>query len=517
MKKKSLFMATLATISASGALFATSANANAAMDHKIVLNDTLWGLSKKYNVTIDALKKYNKLSSDTIYVGDTLKVPTKAEAALATAKTHRVVKGDTLWSLAKKYGTTVSALKKLNNLTSDTIYIGQTLILHANLNTYGVGGATISSNSSKAANDNAGYGAVSSTTTASVTTKQPEKSAKPAPAKKDEPKAKASADTDTSAKKNAESTDSTKTDASTSANATTDYSANTADTSANANATTDYSANTADTSANTNATTDYSSSTANTATSSNTANTTSTATNANTASKSTSANTTTDYSANAANTTSTSTAANTTSTATNSNVASTSTAANTTSASTNANAANTSTSANTTSTATNASSQAAVSQAPTSTASQSSKTTSVQSAAKKTAKKTATPKAAASTTASATAGSITSYAMNYLGVPYVWGGTTPAGFDCSGFVQYVYSHFGVNLGRTTYTQQYAGTKISVADAQAGDLYFWGSYGSAYHVAIALGGGQYVMAPAPGQSVMVGSVSSYTPSFAVRVL
>ena len=107
--------------------------------------------------------------------------------------------------------------------------------------------------------------------------------------------------------------------------------------------------------------------------------------------------------------------------------------------------------------------------------------------------------------------------MNYLGVPYVWGGTTPAGFDCSGFVQYVYSHFGVNLGRTTYTQQYAGTKINMADAQAGDLYFWGSYGSAYHVAIALGGGQYVMAPAPGQSVMVGSVSSYTPSFAVRVL
>ena len=478
MKKKSLFMATLATISASGALFATSANANAAMDHKIVLNDTLWGLSKKYNVTIDALKKYNKLSSDTIYVGDTLKVPTKAEAALTAAKTHRVVKGDTLWSLAKKYGTTVSALKKLNNLTSDTIYIGQTLILHANLNTYGVGGATISSNSSKAANDNAGYGAVSSTTTASVTTKQPEKSAKPAPAKKAEPKAKASADTDTSAKKNAESTDSTKTDASASANATTDYSANTADTSANTSATTDYSANTADTSANTSVTTDY---------------------NANTADTSANANATTDYSASAANTATSSNTANTTSTATNSNVASTSTAANTTSA------------------ATNASSQAAVSQAPTSTASQSSKTTSVQSAAKKTAKKTATPKAAASTTASATAGSVTSYAMNYLGVPYVWGGTTPAGFDCSGFVQYVYSHFGVNLGRTTYTQQYAGTKINMADAQAGDLYFWGSYGSAYHVAIALGGGQYVMAPAPGQSVMVGSVSSYTPSFAVRVL
>ena len=102
-------------------------------------------------------------------------------------------------------------------------------------------------------------------------------------------------------------------------------------------------------------------------------------------------------------------------------------------------------------------------------------------------------------------------------MPYVWGGTTPSGFDCSGYVQYVYSHFGISVGRTTYTQQYAGTKISVASAQAGDLYFWGSYGSAYHVAIALGGGQYVMAPAPGQVVKTGNVSSYTPSFAVRVL
>lgn len=120
-----------------------------------------------------------------------------------------------------------------------------------------------------------------------------------------------------------------------------------------------------------------------------------------------------------------------------------------------------------------------------------------------------------STTASSA--NITAYALTFLGVPYVWGGTTPSGFDCSGYVQYVYNHFGINVGRTTYTQQYAGTKISVASAQAGDLYFWGSYGSAYHVAIALGGGQYVMAPAPGQVVKTGNVSSYTPSFAVRVL
>ena len=180
----------------------------------------------------------------------------------------------------------------------------------------------------------------------------------------------------------------------------------------------------------------------------------------------------------------TSTSANTQSQSTASN-SSASTTTNTNTAASNANT--------TSSTNTAASSSQAVSQAPTASTS------------------------TATTTASASASAITSYALTFLGVPYVWGGTTPSGFDCSGLVQYVYSHFGINLGRTTYTQQYAGTKISVASAQAGDLYFWGSYGSAYHVAIALGGGQYVMAPAPGQNVMTGSVSSYTPSFAVRVL
>ncbi|MBP2057300.1 cell wall-associated NlpC family hydrolase [Lactobacillus colini] len=112
--------------------------------------------------------------------------------------------------------------------------------------------------------------------------------------------------------------------------------------------------------------------------------------------------------------------------------------------------------------------------------------------------------------------SITSYALSFLGTPYVYGGTSPAGFDCSGFVQYVFNKFGKNIGRTTYQQEYAGTKIDISQAQPGDLYFWGSYGSAYHVAIALGGGQYVMAPAPGQTVRTGSIQYYTPSFAVHV-
>lgn len=377
MKKKNLLMTTLATLSASGALLTTGANA-LADSYTVVKNDTLWGLSKKYGVSVSDLKKANGVSGHLIYVGQKLQIPTKSTKTAktstststvdTTSMTHTVVKGDTLWSLAKKYGVSVKALMKANNLSSSTILIGQSLNLRAGMTTYGINGVTTGSSSTAASTNTAS----SASTTASSQAPK---------AKKTTTKAKST--------------------------------------------------------------------------------TTNTSTSANTQSQSTASN------SSASTTTNTNTAASN---------------ANTTS-STNKAAANTNTAA---------SSSQAVSQAPTASTS----TTS---------------------TASASASAITSYALTFLGVPYVWGGTTPSGFDCSGLVQYVYSHFGINLGRTTYTQQYAGTKISVASAQAGDLYFWGSYGSAYHVAIALGGGQYVMAPAPGQNVMTGSVSSYTPSFAVRVL
>lgn len=318
MSKNRKLMSALTALSASAALLTTGTSALAA-SYKVVKNDSLWAISKKYGVSISSLQKANSLSGNTIYVGQTLKIPSnskttslkstaqtstgsKTAAVKATATsstTYKVAKGDTLWSIAKKYGVSVSALQKANNLSSSLIYIGQSLKLASSLTSYTTNGVTKST--------------ITSSTTKSTTTK-------------------------------------TKSSTSTS--------------------------------------------------------------------------------------------------------------------------------------------KTAVSQAPTSIK-------------------------RSSTTASSA--NITAYALTFLGVPYVWGGTTPSGFDCSGYVQYVYNHFGINVGRTTYTQQYAGTKISVASAQAGDLYFWGSYGSAYHVAIALGGGQYVMAPAPGQVVKTGNVSSYTPSFAVRVL
>jgi cell wall-associated NlpC family hydrolase len=96
-------------------------------------------------------------------------------------------------------------------------------------------------------------------------------------------------------------------------------------------------------------------------------------------------------------------------------------------------------------------------------------------------------------------------AQQFLGVPYVWGGSSPQGFDCSGLVQYVYGQLGVNLPRTSEEQATAGTAVDgLADAQPGDLLFFaGSDGTAAspgHVGIYIGNGQMIDAPETGEDV-----------------
>lgn len=117
---------------------------------------------------------------------------------------------------------------------------------------------------------------------------------------------------------------------------------------------------------------------------------------------------------------------------------------------------------------------------------------------------------------SVSGGSIASNAAKYIGVPYVYGGTSPSGFDCSGLIYYAAKEAGISLPRTSQAQSTLGSYVPVSDLKAGDLVFWGGVGSAYHVGIYIGGGQYLHAPAPGQSVTIQSMAYFAPSFGRRL-
>ncbi len=104
--------------------------------------------------------------------------------------------------------------------------------------------------------------------------------------------------------------------------------------------------------------------------------------------------------------------------------------------------------------------------------------------------------------ASLSSDAVVAYASNFLGTPYVWGANGPESFDCSGFVRYVYSHFGVSLSRTTYTQINEGSYVSRDDLQPGDLVFFGSGSDPHHVGMYVGNNSYIHAPRTGDVVKV---------------
>ena len=91
------------------------------------------------------------------------------------------------------------------------------------------------------------------------------------------------------------------------------------------------------------------------------------------------------------------------------------------------------------------------------------------------------------------------YALEFVGNPYVWGGTSPSGFDCSGFVKYVFANFGVNLPRTSYSQMNVGTPVTRDELVPGDL---GVFRGGGHVGIYVGNNQYIHAPQTGRNVSV---------------
>lgn len=108
-----------------------------------------------------------------------------------------------------------------------------------------------------------------------------------------------------------------------------------------------------------------------------------------------------------------------------------------------------------------------------------------------------------SSASSSKGSAVVAYAQQFLGASYKYGGTTPSGFDCSGFTQYVYKNFGVTLSRTAASQYGNGT--AVTDLQPGDLVMFGR--PINHVGIYIGGNQFIHAANPSKGVRIDSISS----------
>ncbi|OTA26968.1 hypothetical protein B9G54_02770 [Alloscardovia macacae] len=114
-------------------------------------------------------------------------------------------------------------------------------------------------------------------------------------------------------------------------------------------------------------------------------------------------------------------------------------------------------------------------------------------------------------TATGTAADLINYAMSFVGTPYLWGGTTTAGWDCSGFTSYVFRKFGINLPRTSGAQATVGTPVaSLAEAQPGDIIANGT-----HAAIYIGNGKVVNALNSNLGTKVTNMSVFTGGYSIR--
>lgn len=110
------------------------------------------------------------------------------------------------------------------------------------------------------------------------------------------------------------------------------------------------------------------------------------------------------------------------------------------------------------------------------------------------------------------------YAKQFLGNPYVWGGTSlTKGTDCSGFTQSIYKKYGISISRTSRSQANEGTKITIDQAKPGDLIFYSQNGTINHVAMYIGGGQVIHASNPKSGIKISKYNYRTPAKIVRII
>ncbi|MZD05635.1 glycoside hydrolase [Streptomyces sp. SID5785] len=119
--------------------------------------------------------------------------------------------------------------------------------------------------------------------------------------------------------------------------------------------------------------------------------------------------------------------------------------------------------------------------------------------------------------ASGSVGAVIGFLKAQLGDAYVMGATGPNSWDCSSLVQAAFRQAGVDLPRVSQDQSMSGTEVGTSNLQVGDILYWGGKGSAYHVGVYIGNGQYLDAANPSKGVVIQDLSGYPASGAVRVL
>lgn len=128
-----------------------------------------------------------------------------------------------------------------------------------------------------------------------------------------------------------------------------------------------------------------------------------------------------------------------------------------------------------------------------------------------------TATAAKSSTATGSTAKLVDFLEAQVGKAYVLGASGPSAYDCSGLTQVAFRTVGVDLPRVSQDQSATGTSVSLDSLQAGDILYWGGRGSAYHVAVYVGGGMYIDAANPEKGVVKQKLSDWPPDGATRVL